>query len=229
MLKSIKTNGGFYIGKYEVGYTESDNIRQESSKGNTSNNAPVIQVDAYPYNWVTNAEAESLSETLTTGMASTEDGKAGLMFGIQWDLVLKYLNEKGDLTKANITSNSQDWGNYKYAYNLNQTTVHGYYGTLSTSDWATITWDSITSSYTHPNSYDVLSTGATERNARLNVYDIAGNMYEWTLEKTSNDRSPCADRGGNFYGAGSGSPASSRYGTTSSSSTFGLGFRPTLY
>ena len=42
------------------------------------------------------------------------------MFGIQWDLVLKYLNE-----------NSETWENYyNLAYNLPQTIAHGYKGTL---------------------------------------------------------------------------------------------------
>ncbi|MBR3134323.1 MAG: hypothetical protein IKG56_02560 [Clostridia bacterium] len=227
MLRSIQENGGFYIGKYEVGY-EDTNHRTKSNKENTTN-IPVIKADAYPYNWVTNEQAERLSETLTTGMASTTDEKAGLLFGIQWDLVLKYLSEKGVLSKSNITSNSQEWGNFKGEFSLNQTTTHGHKGTLSTDSLKTIYWEPITSSYTHPDDLDVLSAGATERNGKLNIYDLSGNMFEWTLENTSRETIPCVDRGGSFSYTGSGTPVSYRDNLSPTASYHDVGFRATLF
>ena len=63
----------------------------------------------------------------------------------------------------------------------------------------------------------------------MNIYDFAGNEWEWTLEKTSFSNLPCAGRGGGYYDTGSDDPASYRVvdGTTSASNIFG--FRPTLY
>ena len=84
MLKSVYQNGGFYIGRYEAGtitprYTKDDELA-----------TAVIRQDVYPYNFITCAQAQTKSKELGTG------GKtSSLMFGIQWDLVLKYIEEKG--------------------------------------------------------------------------------------------------------------------------------------
>ena len=204
-LKKIYNYGGFWIGRYEAGIegsnTDKTLARQESNKGTITTNA-AIKKDSIPYNWVKCSEAETLAKRLG----------ANLMFGIQWDLTLRYLQATGAVDQTGLTSNSEGWGNYYLEYNLNQgTTVHGYKGTLSTSDNKTIIWDAITSSYTHPNSYDALSAGATERNVKKNIYDLAGNMWEWTLEHaTSSASSPCAGRGGGFNNAGSSNPVSGR-------------------
>ena len=75
----------------------------------------------------------------------------------------------------------------------------------------------------------LLTTGATEATNLQNIYDIAGNVWEWTLEKTSNDTNPCANRGCDCHGNGSSFPASIRYDFDSSGSGYGVGFRLSLY
>ena len=216
-LKKIYNNGGFWIGRYEAGIEGSDAdktlARQESNKGTITTNA-VIKKDSIPYNWVTCSEAETLAKRLG----------ANLMFGIQWDLTLRYLQATNAVDQAGLTSNSESWGNYKLAYNLSQGTTHGYKGTLSTSDYKTITWDAITSGYTHPNSLDALSAGATERNAKKNIYDLAGNMWEWTLEHSiSHTNLCCAFRGG-YFSSGSSFPVSYRNGTDKANLEFNIRF-----
>ena len=49
----------------------------------------------------------------------------------------------------------------------------------------------------------LVTTGTSETNKVMNIYDIAGNVWEWTLEKTSNVSTPCAVRGGHFSGGSS--------------------------
>ena len=64
----------------------------------------------------------------------------------------------------------------------------------------------------------------------MNIYDFAGNEWEWTLEHATSDRGiPCANRGGNYSGSGSNYPASYRNysGTTIASNS--IGFRSALY
>ena len=56
----------------------------------------------------------------------------------------------------------------------------------------------------------LLTTGADSSFSVQNIYDIAGNVYEWTLEKTADDSNPCALRGGHYDGSGSSDPAADR-------------------
>ena len=64
----------------------------------------------------------------------------------------------------------------------------------------------------------------------MNIYDFAGNEWEWILEKTSNVDNPCAYRGGNYNNSRTNLPVSGRVGnnTTYGYSSF-IGFRPTFY
>ena len=63
----------------------------------------------------------------------------------------------------------------------------------------------------------------------MNIYDLAGNVVEWTLEKSTDTDSPCAYRGGGCNFSGSGGPASYRNDDSTSYSTYVIGFRPALY
>ena len=77
-LSQIEKYGGFYVGKYETG---TNTARLTSKDALTT---PVIQQNAYPYNYVTNAQAQTLATGMTSGGRTSS-----LMFGIQWDLMLK--------------------------------------------------------------------------------------------------------------------------------------------
>ena len=207
MLKSVYENGGFYIGKYEVGSFDNP------VNSNNNTRQAVIQQGAYPYNWVTCSQAQELSESLAVG------GKtSSLMFGIQWDLVLAYLESKG----VSVNDDSGSWGNYSnVAFDITR-------GKYSTDSGASYTEVNVT--YQKPASSVLLTTGATERNSKMNIYDLAGNVCEWTLEKSTNTNFPCAYRGGNYDKDGSDSPASSRYnGSTSYTNSSRIGIRPALY
>ena len=143
------------------------------------------------------------------------------MFGIQWDLVCKYLEVKGKLATADINSNSTSWGNYN---NVTRTITSD--KTKQSTDYGS-TWKVITG--TKPASEVLLTAGATEETNKMNIYDFAGSEWEWTLEKTSDSSSPCANRGGSYGNTGAYHPGSYRnnYNTTYSSTYFG--FRGSLY
>ena len=76
----------------------------------------------------------------------------------------------------------------------------------------------------------LLTTGADSSFLVQNIYDIAGNVYEWTLEKTSDNSSPCAIRGGNYYySSGSRTPAAHRDGIDTFNYNDDVGFRVALW
>ena len=217
MLKSVYENGGFYIGKYEVGIGE-DTYRNYGTGYATEHpidETPVIQQDKYVYNWVRCSQAQELSESLAVG------GKtSSLMFGIQWDLVLAYLEANG-VSENDLKVNSGSWGNYSNeAFDI----TRGKYSTDNGANYTTVN-----GTYPKPASRVLLTTGATVRNSKMNIYDLAGNVWEWTLEKSTGTNYPCAYRGGNYSSNGSIYPASNRDSNSASGSNGIIGFRPALY
>ena len=210
MLKSVYENGGFYIGKYEVG---TETLRTTTDAPLTS---PVIKEGAYPYNWVTNKQAQTKSKELATG------GKtSSLMFGIQWNLVLKHIENKQGKTQEELKNDSTTWGNYNNAeFEITKGKYSTNYGN---------TFTEVKGTYPKPRSRVLLTTGATERNSVLNIYDLAGNEFEWTLEKGTATSNPSVSRGGYYDTDGVSYPASNGPNDTTSGSYHNISFRPALW
>ncbi len=166
MLKSVYNKGGFYVGRYEVG---TKTIRTANK---VELEDPVIQRNTYPYNWVTCKQAQDVANQL-----ASDQQTSSLMFGIQWDLVLKFIETKGAKTKAELKTNSSSWGNYEnHSFNVSK-------GEYSIDNGKTFT--KVEGLLEKTNLSQVLfTTGVTNRNSALNIYDLAGNIEEWTLEYT---------------------------------------------
>ena len=187
MLKSIYQNGGFYVGKYETGIEDAPKTSGSSLTAPTE--TPVIKQNAYPYNFVTCSQAQTLASSMESG-----EYTSSLMFGVQWDLILKYLETKGT-AQEDLRTNSTNWGNY--SNNLwNITNVDSKYYT--NSKWTSGAYGTKNSS-----SEILLSTGASDTFCKQGIYDLGGNVWEWTLEYASNLDFPCAYRGGYYVDYGS--------------------------
>ena len=240
MLKSVYTNGGFWLGRYEAGL-EGDTPRISSTAISASDKA-VVKQNKIPYNFVTRDEAQELATRMNYNGCTSS-----LIFGIQWDLTLKYIEEKTvelaeeankDTVRADIksklTSNSTTIGNY---YNSEFTLNRGKFATYNDlSDWKSYNSEEkptlVTGSQKQAQSSNsnaiLLTTGATDATNLQNIYDIAGNVWEWTREiyATSN---PCVVRGGCYYYDGSNNPAKDRSNDSTSSSNSVVGFRLGLW
>lgn len=215
MLKSVYNNGGFWIGRYEAGLENGINPRT-SYVEITSNDKAVVKPNMYPYNYVTVGDAQ----TLATKM-NYENCTSSLIFGIQWDLILKYIETKNATTKYNLISDSTKIGNYRD--NLwNITNSNAKYSKDSGNTFVKCPYQKTTDEEV------LLTTGADKTFSLMNIYDLAGNVYEWTLEfyNTSN---PFVFRGGDYGFNGAGGPAEYRYGSYASNSTNNLGFRIGLW
>ena len=243
MLKSVYENGGFYVGRYEAGIAEN-----RTSKSATNSDGkytiegmptPVTKADAYPYTYVTRTQAQNLASKVNAGTKTT----SSLMFGVQWDLVLAFMSK--DTAKvtdtSKLTSNSTTIGNYRDStFDLNRG-KYAQYGELG-NEWKN--FDSALGSIVVSNettgkmkkteqSSDsnsiLITTGGTEQSNVMNIYDMAGNVWEWTLEKTSYTGLPCAYRGGYFDNTGSSYPAAYRNNYSTVNSSTGVGFRVSLF
>ena len=216
MLKSVYKNGGFYIGKYETGIESTP--KTSGSSTTAPKEIPVIKQNAYPYNYVTCSQAQTLASKMESGKYTSS-----LMFGVQWDLVLKYLETKGT-AQADLKTNSTNWGNY-YNNPWNITNTDSKYGIYNDS----INWTDGAYGKKDSNNEVLLSTGASETFSKQGIYDLAGNVWEWTFEYTAYSSGPCAIRGGNYNGFGSDNPAADRYFYLTTSYGYSIGFRLSLY
>ena len=238
MLSSIYTNKGFYIGRYEAGIAGSDtdtSLARYADSARITSSLPkaVSKQNMIPYNFVYCREAQQLANGMSTGNKTSS-----LMFGIQWDLVCKFLEVKGNWdTTTNtaqyyIKENSSSWGNYR---NSSITLSRGKYNanpSSSSSIWTPFNTDTenyVTNSVTANNKGILLTTGASEYTNKMNIYDFAGNEYEWTLETKTNTFGPCSHRGGFYLYGGSNTPASYRGHDDTAATSAAIGLRPSLY
>ena len=242
MLKSVYENGGFWIGRYEAGITTNRTENSGTPTVAPLSKAGTVENAVYPYTYVTCSEAQTLANMLTTDKYTSS-----LMFGVQWDLVLKHIEVKEAKGTALATiqsalrSDSKDWGNYsnasftinrgKYAKNGELSTWYNYNNESGLTGCVTYA-DGISTKVSASSLEDsiLLTTGASEACKKMNIYDLAGNVYEWTLEYASRTDYPCADRGGVYFFSGSDFPASPRSSSnTTAGGIFNIGFRASLY
>lgn len=215
MLTSIYNNNGFWMSRYEAGIDGSDENLNLALKGNIniSSTTPraVSKKDMIPYNFVTCSQAQKLASQMSINFNKT----SSLLFGIQWDLVCKFLEENSNLDQSDINTDSCKWGNYSNTqFKITSENAKQYI-----SSWK------LTGKVQKEN-VSLLSTGAAEYTRVLNIYDFAGNEWEWTLECTTNNGSSL--RGGAFANLGNVNSASSR-GMNSKENSIYYTFRAVLY
>lgn len=237
MLKSVYQNGGFYVGRYEAGIEKfrTDNSEKNSNgKYVTPTATPVTKETVYPYTYVTRTQAQKLAEKVNSGSYNSS-----LMFGVQWDLVLAFMHNNGNIEKNILTSASTTIGNYRESvYKLN---TNSKYATIS--NWTlNSVWNQATTvteifvdknlkkiSQTSNGNGIIVTTGTSEQNKVMNIYDMAGNVYEWNLENTSIISAPCSCRGGGWGCTGTEGPASFRSYDTIEHYLQDVGFRVSLW
>ena len=177
LTKSIYKYGGFYIGRYEAG----SETERTSSSGVTTLG---IKQDMYPYNYV--KWGDSMSSIGTTGALylsnslynTNEYGATSMLCtGATWDSMLDFIKDSG-----HSVTNSTTWGNY---YNSETYTINrGKYAVYSSGILGN--FQDVDNEYSKEKDTSILlTTGATERNCSKNIYDVAGNCFEWTTESYS--------------------------------------------
>ena len=113
-----------------------------------------------------------------------------MIWGCQWDVTMNWLISSGAKTSNEVNTDSSSWGNYK------ETSVKADDGKTELKASGT---------------KEKLNTGKTTFTMANNIYDLAGNCFEWTQEANNTDSRAC--RGGDYFGSfGSSKPASSRFG-----------------
>ena len=136
--------------------------------------------------------------------------QSGLVTGKMWDRTMKWLED----ATYNVQTDSTVWGNYYDAPVTGITEYSTDYG----GTWTTV---GVTTKGT---SIDwLLKTGHTDYTKRKNIYDLAGNLWEWTNEIYG---TTSVLRGGGFDYSGTFAPGVCR---SFYSATDDVGFRVCLY
>ena len=183
LTKSIYKYGGFYIGRYEAGST----TERTSSSSQTAEF--VVQQDKYPYNYVKWGKSMSdvsegvvyLCNNLYSSTNTNYGATSMLCTGASWDSMLDFIKDS-----SHSVTDSTTWGNYSNSetYTINR----GKYAVYNTSNYTLGNFQDVGNEYSKEKSTSILlTTGATERNSSKNIYDVAGNCWEWTTESSSSD------------------------------------------
>ena len=102
-----------------------------------------------------------------------------LCTGASWDSMLDFIKDS-----SHSVTDSTTWGNYKNSetYTINR----GKYAVYNTSNYTLGKFQDVGNEYSKEKNKEILlTTGATERNSSKNIYDVAGNLHEWTTESYS--------------------------------------------
>ena len=135
--------------------------------------------------------------------------QSGLITGTQWDMMMKFLSDSSDYSDMKSTN----WGNYD---NVSLSNLRGYYTNVNTSNASTDGFKDASSFTTNSgtSSWVILTTGSTAQVLRKGLYDVAGNLWEWTQEASyvanlgyNTTYNTYNLRGGSFYYAYASSPA----------------------
>ena len=233
MYASVEKYGGFYVARYEAGLDEK-NIRGNSTTGIVKTLSNVhSKMNKIPYNYIGFSNSDTMNveeggavevarslypETNTSyGVVST------LMYGVQWDRTLSWWleAEAKDIDGNVISIMSTKYGNY--------TSNEIAYDTFNDGAKYTITnisYIKVTATKDGSTSW-LLTTGATEETRVNNIYDMAGNVNERTMEGHS--ASSYINRGG-WYNASANNIVSDRsYGNAPGYMGIYVGFRVALY
>ena len=201
---SVETYKGFYIGRYEAGDKESTEASTPALRTSSSSTSNKISIKAgqAPYNYVTRDEAKSLAEGFKTQQNYSSNIKNKLVSSYAWDTTIAFIQK----VNSDYGSSSEE-GNYSNT---------------------TFSYTDITgASQTKAKSSSVLvPTGQTT--PVCNIYDMGGNVWEWTTESFLGTSTPCVLRGGSYDYGFANSPAGNRNCHTGTANV-GRGFRLTLF
>ena len=202
---SVERYKGFYIGRYEAGDKESTGTTKATFRTNSTDtsNSVTIKADQVPYNYVTRTQAVSLAEGFATKQGYK--AKTKLVSSYAWDTTIAFIEKT-----VNNYGSSSSQGNYS------DTSV----------TYKDITDESKPEKTKAKNLSLLVATGQTT--PVCNIYDMGGNVFEWTTESFSGTNLPYARRGGSCGYDFAQYPAGSRL-FYSDNADGNFGFRLTLF
>ncbi len=169
--KSINANGGYYIGRYEAGDKESTQVKSMREEGASQTNTVTIKKGQAPYNYITQSEAKKLAENMSVKQGYNATTK--LVNSYAWDTAISFIQIK-----------NTDYGS---------SSIEGNYMNVPTFTYTDINGNTQTK---NKDTEVLIPTGQTT--SVSNIYDMGGNLNEYTTESNSDVSRPIAFRGGDY-------------------------------
>ena len=203
---SVETNKGYYIGRYEAGDQESTNSKALRTRSSSTSNKITVKAGQAPYNYVTITQAKSLAEGFKTQQNYSSSVTTKLVSSYAWDTAIAFIQK----TNSDYGRSSEE-GNYMDSPTFNYTGIA----------------DTEKNKRTKANrSGTLIPTGQTT--AVNNIYDMGGNVFEWTTESCSLTGYPYTFRGGDYNDGFATYPAGYRTNNSAYAGAYN-GFRLTLF
>ena len=196
---SVERYKGFYIGRYEAGDKESTEAKTLRSSNDVTKTV-TIKANQAPYNYVTRTQAVSLAEGFATKQGYK--AKTKLVSSYAWDTTIAFMQK----VNSDYGSSSEE-GNYRNT---------------------TFSYTDITGAKQTKAKYSEVLVPTGQTTPVCNIYDMGGNVYEWTTESYLNKTFPYAERGGVYGSDFANRPAGYRYGYSDFADDI-CGFRLTLF
>ena len=168
MKASIEKYGGFYIGRYEAGAeggTLVEELKEDGTKVQKWSESPklVCKKGMKVYNWIKwgnsmiddSGGAVEVSRNFRKGKDWEKSVTSTLIYGVQWTATMKFIDSNygnGLFDKNSFAKCSTGMGNYNEDENKNE-------------------WKNT-----------LTETGKIPKYAIKNIYDLGGNVTEWTME-----------------------------------------------
>ena len=197
MIESVKKYGGFYIARYEASYGNNGVVQSIKNK------APIVNIK-----WATNMTdlsggAVEKARALYTSNNSSYGTVSTLVYGIEWDAILRWMQTNYN----NIKLDSTGYGNYSNE-SFDYILENGNTGTKQKGKAS------------------VILTGSSEHCKLNNIYDLCGNEPEWTMEACEDNQRIV--RGNSYLNeSGNINTPSARQGHSVSDAS--IGFRIAMY
>ncbi len=219
----ITKYGGFYIGRYEAGISSAltTALNTASAEARDVTGKPVTKKNQIPWNFISYTKSKANAERMYTG----SNIKSGLVTGTMWDTVMLWLEN----SEVNVKTDSRDWGNYSNSAvtGITQYSPAGNYG----ASWTSVNSKTKPTGGSSAVAYRwLLKTGNSNYTKRKNIYDLAGNVGEWTNEAVMiKSTLYSVVRGGTFADEGTNTPGMYRRHFERMNQLYGFGFRVALY
>ena len=243
--KSVNTNKGFYVARYEAGVpgeiesfsgTQEEYIYYLGKEKNTDKYKPVSKKGYPAWNFISQKNAVEVSKAM---YANNSTVNSYLIDSHAWNYICKNILGSKDKGNKNIT-NSTDWGNYKDNTTTKYENLEVLYAVHEYNNkWIyakSYSKGLIPNEARTGNNRLELATGASDDFKAYNIYDMAGNMWEWTTETgkmtngTNSSTTYAAIRGGSFDHNGSSKPVVHARGDFPVDHSYvSIGFRVVLY